>query len=56
MRDLKWKKINICGECIPCKCLKSTLIDLYCDNNTSEEDKEYYRNFLKDKFLLLLIY
>ena len=44
------KDKQFCGECIPCKCLKSTLIDLYCDNNTSEENKEYYKNFLKDKF------
>lgn len=41
---------DFCGECIPCKCLRSTLIDLICDEEVSIEDKDYYRGFLADKF------
>lgn len=41
---------QFCGECVPCKCLRSTLIDLCCDNEVSTENKEYYKEFLKDKF------
>ena len=41
---------DFCGECVPCKCLRSTLIDLICDDAVSEEDKDYYRGFLADHF------
>lgn len=41
---------DFCGECVPCKCLRSTLIDLVCDEEVSDEDKDYYRGFLADKF------
>ena len=41
---------DFCGECVPCKCLRSTLIDLICDNEVSDEDKDYCRKYLADKF------
>ena len=41
---------DFCGECVPCKCLRSTLIDLICDKEISDEDRSYYRDFLSDKF------
>ena len=46
---------DFCGECVPCKCLRSTLIDLICDDEVSEEDKDYYRGFLADKFKTKII-
>ena len=46
-----WKEEkDFCGKCVPCKCLRSTLIDLICDDEVTEADKEYYKKFLKDKF------
>lgn len=41
---------DFCGKCIPCKCLRSTLIDLICDEETTDEDRKYYENFLAEKF------
>lgn len=41
---------DFCGKCTPCKCLRSTLIDLICDEETTDEYRKYYENFLAEKF------